>query len=54
MALQANLPPLDFTDIKGRKKREYFVAVQAGMDRNYEPMEKIFRDVIDRTLWRRG
>jgi cell filamentation protein len=54
MALQANLPPLDFTEIKGRKKREYFVAVQAGMDRNYEPMEKIFREVIDRTLWRRG
>jgi cell filamentation protein len=54
MALQAKLPPLDFTEIKGRKKREYFVAVQAGMDRNYEPMEKIFREVIDRTLWGRG
>jgi hypothetical protein len=25
-----------------------------GMDRNYEPMEKIFREVIDRTLWGRG
>ena len=54
MALQAKLPPLDFTEIKGRKKREYFVAVQAGMDRNYEPMEKIFKDVIDRTLYGRG
>jgi cell filamentation protein len=49
MALQAKLPPLDFTEIKGKKKQEYFEAVQAGMDRNYGPMEKIFREVIDRT-----
>jgi len=49
MALQAKLPPLDFTEIKGQKKQEYFAAVQAGMDRNYGPMEKIFRDVIART-----
>jgi len=49
MALQAKLPPLDFTEVKGKKKQEYFAAVQAGMDRNYRPMEKIFREVIDRT-----
>ncbi len=49
MALQAKFPPLDFTAIKGKKKQEYFAAVQAGMDRNYRPMEKIFREVIDRT-----
>jgi cell filamentation protein len=49
MALQAKLPPLDFTAIKGKKKQEYFEAVQAGMDRNYGPMEKIFREVINRT-----
>ena len=49
MALQAKFPPLDFTEIKGKKKEEYFAAVQAGMDRNYGPMEKIFREVIDRT-----
>ena len=49
MALQAKLPPLDFTEIKGQKKQEYFTAIQAGMDRNYGPMEKIFREVIDRT-----
>jgi cell filamentation protein len=48
MALQAKLPPLDFTEVKGKKKQEYFAAVQAGMDRNYGPMEKIFREVIDR------
>ena len=50
MALQAKLPPLDFSAIKGRKKQAYFAAVQAGMDRNYGPMENIFREVINRAL----
>ena len=50
MALQAKLPPLDFGAIKGRKKQAYFAAVQAGLDLNYGPMEKIFREVIDRAL----
>ena len=50
MSLQAGLPPLDFTGIRGTKRTEYFGAVRAGMDRNYEPMEKIFSAVIRRTL----
>jgi cell filamentation protein len=50
MGLQAGLPALDFGDIKGKKKKEYSSAVQAGLDRNYEPMERIFTDVIGRTL----
>lgn len=50
MALQASLPPLDFSIIRGKKREEYFAAVQAGMDCNYEPMEKIFRDLLRRTL----
>jgi len=50
MALQAELPPLDFGMVKGRKKQEYFIAVQAGLDQNYGPMEKIFDEVIERTL----
>lgn len=50
MALQAGLPPLDFTGIVGRKKKNYIVAVQAGMDRNYKPMEEIFDSVIYKTL----
>ena len=54
MGLQAGLPLLDFGNIKGKKKKEYFAAVQAGMDRNYAPMEKIFSDVIGRTLKIRG
>ena len=50
MALQAGLPPLDFGGIRGRKRLEYFAAVQAGMDRNYKPMKKVFSDVVRRTL----
>jgi len=49
MALQAGLPPLDFVNIKGRKRQEYFRAVQAGLDRDYKPMEKVFSAVIRRT-----
>jgi cell filamentation protein len=50
MALQAGLPPLDFTSIAGRWKKAYFAAVQAGMDRNYEPMTSILTEVIRRSL----
>jgi cell filamentation protein len=49
MALQAGLPPLDFGNMKGRKRQEYFRAVQAGLDRDYKPMEKVFSAVIRRT-----
>ncbi len=54
MALQAGLPPLDFRGIKGRRRQEYFVAVRAGLERSYEPMERIFSGVIRRTLRARG
>ena len=50
MALQAGLPPLDFGAIRGSKRTEYFRAVQAGMDRDYEPMRIIFSAVVRRTL----
>ena len=43
MAFQAGLPPLDFGAVRGRKKKEYFAAVQAGFNRNYEPMKKVFQ-----------
>ncbi len=49
MGLQAKLPPLDFTDIKGKKRQEYFRAVRAGLGRDYEPMEQIFSDVVRKT-----
>jgi cell filamentation protein len=49
MALQAGLPLLDFRVIAGEKKTAYFGAVQAGLDKNYEPMEQIFSEIIDRS-----
>jgi cell filamentation protein len=49
MALQANLPLLDFRAIHGRKKEDYFAAVRAGLDRNYKPMEEIFELVLNWT-----
>ncbi len=54
MALQAGLPPLDFSGITGKKKKEYIDAIHAGFQRNYELMGKIFESVIRRTLWVRG
>ena len=50
MALQAGLPVLDFSLISGSKKSDYFMAVQAGMDRNYEPMEKLFAEIIENSI----
>jgi cell filamentation protein len=50
MALQAGLPLLDFSTIAGEKKESYFAAVRAGLDRNYRPMEKIFSEVIERSV----
>lgn len=50
MVLQAGLPLLDFNCITGNKRDVYFSAVRAGLDRNYEPMEKIFREIIEKTL----
>ena len=49
MALQAGLPPLDFGNIKGRKRQEYFRTLQPGLDRDYKPMEEVFSAVIRRT-----
>ena len=49
MGLQAKLPPLDFSGINGKKRQEYFAAVQAGIGRDYEPMERMFSDVVRRS-----
>ena len=54
MALQAGLPPLDFGNVKGRKRREYFAAVRSGLEKDYGRMEKVFSDVIRRTLGARS
>jgi cell filamentation protein len=50
MAVQAGYPPLDFGGIRGKKKQAYFAAIQAGMDRNYETMKRIFSEVLGRTV----
>ena len=50
MAFQGGLPPLDFGAIRGEKRKEYFAAVQEGLDRNYGPMKTVFNGVIRRTL----
>ena len=50
MALQAGLPLLDFSLIANEMKENYFAAVRAGLDRNYRPMERIFAEVIGRSV----
>lgn len=50
MALQAGLPLLDFSLIADEKKEDYFAAVRAGLDRNYRPMERIFAEIIERSV----
>ena len=50
MALQSGLPPLNFSSIAEQKKQEYFAAVQAGLDNNYAPMERLFVEIIERSL----
>ena len=50
MGLQAGYPPLDFSLIKGKVKKEYIIAIQVGMNYDCDPMEEIFRVVLKRTL----
>ena len=50
MALQAGLPLLDFSLIAEEKKPAYFAAIQAGLDKNYEPMERLFAEIIERSV----
>lgn len=50
MALQAGLPVFDFSALDGVRREEYFAAVRAGMDMNYKPMERLFNDLIERSL----
>ncbi len=50
MALQAGMPPLDFSPMEGRGKRAYIGAIHAAFTGNYAPMEAVFRRVIGRTL----
>ncbi len=49
MALQAELPGIDFGDIRGRKKQEYIAAIHVALGRDYGPLERIFDSIIRRT-----
>jgi cell filamentation protein len=50
MALQAQLPLLDFSNIRGKRREQYFAAVRAGLHRDYSHMTRIFSDVVSLTL----
>ncbi|MDW7771637.1 MAG: Fic family protein [Desulfobulbaceae bacterium] len=50
MSLQAGLPPLDFSEFEGERKEEYFLAVRKGLDKDYQPMGRVFSEVISLTL----
>ena len=40
----------NFSQIAEEKKSGYFAAVQAGMEKEYRPMEEIFSDIIGQSL----
>ena len=42
MALQAGLPPLDFSPLAGRGKRAYIVSIHAAMNHDYAPLTANF------------
>lgn len=47
MALQAEVRIVGFETFVERRREEYFAAVRAGLDRNYNPMRDLFSDLID-------
>jgi cell filamentation protein len=49
MALQAGLPPLDFSPMTGRGKRAYIAGIHAAMNRDYAPLTGTMARVIDRS-----
>jgi cell filamentation protein len=48
MALQAGLPPLNFSPLTGRGKRAYIAGIHAAMNRDYLPLTAMFLRVIER------
>jgi cell filamentation protein len=50
MAVQAGKPPLTFKIIERAKRGQYIAAVQASLDKNYEPMKEIFRLIVEQSL----
>lgn len=50
MAMQADLPMLDYTHIAGKHRQDYIIAIHAAVVKNYAPMKEIFRIVIERSI----
>ncbi len=50
MALQAGLPVLDFSEMAGERRGDYFSAVRAGIGRNYQPMKELFNKMIKKIV----
>ena len=46
MALQGQLPLLDFSLIAREQKESYFSAIRQGLNDDYEPMKAIFSEII--------
>ena len=46
LALQAGMPLLNFSSIKGKRREEYFAAVRTSMELDYTPMIEVFRRVV--------
>lgn len=49
MGLQAGLPMLVFDEMEGARREMYFAAVRDGAGRDYEPMKRIFKRIIDQS-----
>ncbi len=49
MALQAGLPPLDFSPMLGRGRRIYIGGIHAAMGRDYRPLTAVFEKIIVRS-----
>ncbi len=49
MALQAGLPPLDFSPMLGRGRRLYIGGIHAAMGRDYGPLATVFEKIIARS-----
>lgn len=52
MALQAGLPPLDFSPLLGRRRDIYIAGIHAAVGRNYRPLTAIFQKIIARSKQR--
>ena len=49
MALQAELPPLDFRPLTGRGKGMYIAGIHTAMGRDYAPLSAMFARIIERS-----